>query len=199
MKKIIVLLIISFCLFSSLETRAFTAKHIDLRLKDNETGIIFLRLKNSNSILVTDNQKSSLFVLEYKSEDGIKEALKIFGKNPDIFYLQNNIDKKIGNIHITKKQNILKFQINNYMLCVYDNVPKGSCDFVYLRRLNQEFYVNENTSVIFYDDAIDKKWLKQVQESWIESNIVSDDSFTILKLREEYYNVVIVPSTKPHN
>ena len=85
------------------------------------------------------------------------------------------------------------------MLCVYDNVPKGSCDFVYLMHLNQEFYVNENTSVIFYDDAIDKKWLKQVQESWIESNIVSDDSFTILKLREEYYNVVIVPSTKSHN
>ena len=65
--------------------------------------------------------------------------------------------------------------------------------------LNKEFYVNENTSVIFYDDEIDKKWLKQVQESWIESNIVSRDSFTILKLSEEFYNVTIVPSTNSHN
>ena len=52
---------------------------------------------------------------------------------------------------------------------------------------------------VFYDDSINTKWLKQVQESWIESNIVSSDSFTILKLDEESYNVAIVPSTNSHN
>ena len=35
-----------------------------------------------------------------------------------------------------------------------------------------------------------------IQESWVESNIVSIDSFTILKIDEESYNVVVVPSTK---
>ncbi len=199
MKKIIIFLIITFCVLSHIDTRAFTAKHIDLRLKENEIGIVFLRLKHSNSLLITDNEKSSLFVLEYQNNEGIKEALKIFRQKPDIFYLQNNIDKKVGNIHVTKNENIFKFQINNYMLCVYDNISKGSCDFIYLMHLNKEFYLSENTSAVFYDDSINTKWLKQVQESWIESNIVSSDSFTILKLDEESYNVAIVPSTNSHN
>ena len=199
MKKILFCLLIIFCICINIHTKAFTAKHIDLRLKDNETSIVFLRLKTSNSILITNNERSALFVLEYKNDKGLDEVLKIFNCNPDIYYLKNNLDKKIGNIHVTKNNNVFKFQINNYMLCVYDNVPKGSCDFIYLMHLNKEFYVNENTSVIFYDDEIDKKWLKQVQESWIESNIVSSDSFTILKLSEEFYNVTIVPSTNSHN
>ena len=87
-------------------------------------------------------------------------------------------------------------QIDNYMLCVYDNIQRGNCDFIYLKSLNKEFFVNENTSVIFYDDDIDKKWLKNAQESWIDNNMISSDTFTILKLNEESYNVITIPSTK---
>ena len=61
--------------------------------------------------------------------------------------------------------------------------------------LDEEFEVTENISAIFYDDRIDEKWLRNVQESWVDNNIVSTDSFTILKLNEDSYNIVVVPST----
>ena len=62
-------------------------------------------------------------------------------------------------------------------------------------QLNQEFYMSDNILAVFYDDGIDKKWLGQVQESWVDNNIVSTDSFTILKISEESYNIIVVPST----
>ena len=89
MKKIILLIIISLIIFMNTENRAFTMKHIDLRLKENEVAIVFLRLKKSNSILVNKNNKSNLFILEYKDDNELKEALKIFKTKPNIYYLNS--------------------------------------------------------------------------------------------------------------
>ncbi len=198
MKKVIVLSIILFLVFLHFDTRAFVAKHIDLKLKDNETSIVFLRLKNSKSLLINTLDNSNLFVLEYKNDEGIKEAVKIFDSRPNVFYLKNSLEKKVDNIYITRKNGMFRFRINNYTLCIYDDngYEMKSCDFVYLMNLNKSFLVDENISTIFYDDDISKKWLLEVQESWIDNRIVSTDSFTILKLNEESYNVVVVPSTK---
>ncbi len=198
MKKVIVLGIILFLVFLHFDTRAFVAKHIDLKLKDNETSIVFLRLKNSKSLLINTVDNSNLFVLDYKNDEGIDDAVKIFDSQPDVFYLKNSLEKKVDNIYITRKNGMFRFRINNYTLCIYDDngYELRSCDFVYLMNLNKSFSVDENISTIFYDDDISKKWLSEVQESWIDNHIVSTDSFTILKLNEESYNVVVVPSTK---
>ena len=191
MKKVIVLGIILFLVFLHFDTRAFVAK-------DNETSIVFLRLKNSKSLLINTVDNSNLFVLDYKNDEGIDDAVKIFDSQPDVFYLKNSLEKKVDNIYITRKNGMFRFRINNYTLCIYDDngYELRSCDFVYLMNLNKSFSVDENISTIFYDDDISKKWLSEVQESWIDNHIVSTDSFTILKLNEESYNVVVVPSTK---
>ena len=57
------------------------------------------------------------------------------------------------------------------------------------------FNPNENIKNIFYDENINTKYLQIIEESWIDSTIVSKDSFTILKLTEENYNILVVPST----
>ncbi len=199
MKKIFLLLMIVVIIFIHTGARAFVVKNIDLKLKDNETSIVFLKLKSSTSLLISTNNSSDLFILDYKNLDNLDEALKIFKSKPSLFYLKNDIDRKIDNIHITKENDTFKFQIANYMLCIYNRAQKNSCDFVYLRNLDKEFTINDNISAIFYDEDIDKKFLKEVEESWVESNIVSKESFTILKLNEESYNVVIVPSTNLNN
>ncbi|MCI9084099.1 MAG: hypothetical protein HFH46_00595, partial [Bacilli bacterium] len=80
-----------------------------------------------------------------------------------------------------------------------DNITTNACDFIYLMHLNNEFKLNENVSAVFYDDSINKKLLAQLQESWVDNHIVSTDSFTILKLKEENYNIVVVPSTNANN
>jgi len=174
------------------------AKHIDLRLKENETSIVFIRLKNSKSLLINDLKTSNLFILEYKNDEGIKNSLSVFDSHPDIFYLKNFSEKKIDNIYINKSNGIFRFRINNYTLCIYDNNDGNlkTCDFVYLMDLKKSFTIDENINTIFYDDDIDKKLLLEVQESWIDNHIVGTDNFTILKLSEESYNVVTIPSTK---
>lgn len=194
MKKLLIIIILLITI-SNITTKAYTAKKIDLRIKDNETTIVFLRLENSNSLLINDENDSNLFILDYKNDKNIKETTKIFNSKPDIFYLNNPVDKRIDNIHVFYQNNTLKFRINNYTLCIYENDNKTNCDFIYIKNLNQEFKLNENIEAIFYDENIDKKYLNNVQESWIESAIISKDSFTILKLDEDSYNIIIVPST----
>ena len=200
MRKILIIFVILFFVFLHVDTRAFVAKKIDLRLRDNEIGIVFLRLKNSRSLLINDLKNSNLFILDYKNDDGIEGGLKIFDSNPDVFYLQSGFEKKFDNIYVVKRRGLFRFRINNYTLCIYnDGGDIKNCDFVYLMNLNRDFFPAENLKVIFYDDDINKKWLMEVNESWIDSHIVGTDSFTILKLNEESYNVVIVPSTKGDN
>jgi len=154
MKKVIALLFIMVIIFMHLDTRAFVAKHIDLKLKDNETSVVFLRLKNSKSLLINDINTSNLFILDYSNDSGIKKTLKIFDSRPDIFYLKRSIDKKVDNIHIIKQDGIFRFRINNYTLCIYDgsNSDIKNCDFIYLMKLNSSFVPSENISTIFYDE-----------------------------------------------
>ncbi len=197
MKKIGILVLITVITLFNIDTRAFVAKKIDLKIKDNETSIVFLRLINSTSLLINDEDHSNLFILNYKNDEGLKEVVKIFGSKPDIFYLNNTLDKKVDNVYVFKQKDLLKFRIDNYTLCIYDKRSHNvdNCDFVYLMNLKEEFEVNENISAIFYDDRIDEKWLKNLQESWVDYSIVSPESFTILKLNEDSYNIVVVPST----
>lgn len=197
MKQILTLSLILFIILFNIETKAFSAKKIDLKIKPDEINIIFLNLKNNKSILITDEENSNLFILKYENDTGLKEALKIFKSKPDIFYLNKQFNKKIDNIYIFKQKNIFKLRINNYTLCIYNNNQNitTNCDFVYIINLNKEFIIDENISAIFYDENIKKEYLTNVSESWIENTIVSSDSFTILKLNEDSYNIVVVPST----
>ena len=108
MKKLLIIIILLITI-SNITTKAYTAKKIDLRIKDNETTIVFLRLENSNSLLINDENDSNLFILDYKNDKDIKETTKIFNSKPDIFYLNNPVDKRIDNIHVFYQNNTLKF------------------------------------------------------------------------------------------
>ncbi len=196
MRKGLILLLIMILILFNVDTRALRAKKIDLRLMEQEKAVVFLRLSGSISLLINDGDNSNLFILEYKNDNNLNYALQVFDSNPDIYYLKNMTEKRIDDIYVLKDRNGFKLMINNYTLCAVNNKKEvNNCDFVYLMQLNQEFYMSDNILAIFYDDGIDKKWLGQVQESWVDNNIVSTDSFTILKISEESYNIIVVPST----
>ena len=194
MGRIILILVIFFLIMVNIDTRAFKAKTIDLKIKDDEVDVVFVRLKDSISLLINDEDDSNLFVIKYRGDNGLKEVLHIFKSNPNIFYLNKNIDKIIDNIHVFKYKNFLKFRINNYTLCINDRNIK-TCDFVYLLDLNKSFRLNENILNVFYDESLNEKYLRSLEESWIDKTIVSSESFTILKINEENYNILVVPST----
>lgn len=195
MKKFLIFIFVLAIMIINIDTKAFIAKKIDLKIKDDETNIVFLKLRGSVSLLIKNEDNSNLFILEYKNDKGLKEAIKIFDDDCNIFYLNKDIDKQIDNIHVLKSKNVLNFRINNYTLCVYDGYMVNSCDFIYLPQLNKSFVINENLSAIFYDEDVDIKYLNDMRESWIEKAIVRKDSFTILKLYEDSYDILIVPST----
>ena len=61
MKKIIILLIFLMFFLNHLDIQASTAKKIDLKTKENEINIIFLKLENSISVIIDELDQSKLF------------------------------------------------------------------------------------------------------------------------------------------
>ena len=194
MKRLGLFFIVFMIIAFDINTKAFRAKTIDLKIKAYETDVVFIRLKGSVSLLINDGNDSNLFIIEYKNDQGLEESVRIFKSKPNVFYLNKNIDKVIDNVHVFKQKDVLKFRINNYTLCINDENTKA-CDFIYLIKLDKPFFVNNNISSVFYDEYLNKKFLKGLEESWIDSTIISCDSFTILKISEENYNILVVPST----
>ena len=124
MKKILLVIVLLF-LFAY-NTDATNIKNIDLKIQGTEVDIIFIKLKDSNSVLVTDEEGSNLFVLEYKNDLGIRENLKIFNCQPNIYFLKDKSYQTFSNVHVFFQNDVLRFRTNNYTLCVYEGVGKLS-------------------------------------------------------------------------
>ena len=169
MRKGLILLLIMILILFNVDTRALRAKKIDLRLMEQEKAVVFLRLSGSISLLINDGDNSNLFILEYKNDNNLNQALQVFDSNPDIYYLKNMTEKRIDDIYVLKDRNGFKLMINNYTLCAVNNKKEvNNCDFVYLMQLNQEFYMSDNILAVFYDDGIDKNgWGKFKNLGWI--------------------------------
>ena len=118
--------------------------------------------------------------------------MNIFDIKPKFFDIANS-EGYIDNVYIEKgKYTMIKVQ--DYNLCIVSSkVETKDCDFIYLLSLDDIFMVNKNTTAVFYDENIKDEYLAEINESWIESHIVSLDSFTILKLNKEEYSIFVVP------
>lgn len=192
MKKILVLIIMLMIILMHTDIDASTAKKIDLKTKEDETNIIFLKLKDSVSLLVNEIDHSKLFFLKYENSKGINKVLDIFDVKPEMF-LMKNVSGYIDNMYI-QKERYTKIMINDYTLCIVnDKTEAPGCDFIYLLSLNEAFTVDKETTAVFYDENIPDDYLSEINESWIESHIVSLESFTILKLNKEEYTILVVP------
>lgn len=192
MKKIFILIISLFIVLLHTDIKAATAKKIDLKTKEDEVNIIFLKLKGSTSLLVSDLNKSQLFFIDYKNSDGIDKVMSIFNIKPEMFWLDKSTSYS-SNISI-KKDKFTTVDVNNHNICIVKNLTEAEdCEFIYLLSLNDEFNVDEETLSVFYDEDIKDEYLLELNESWVDSHIVSLDSFTILKLNKEEYNILVVP------
>ncbi len=192
MKKIIALIIVLAIVLAHTNIDASTAKRIDLKTKEGEVNIIFLKLKNSVSLLIDELDYSKLFFIKYNNNEGVKKVLDIFNVEPEMFWLENS-SGYIDNLYI-EKSNYITININDYKLCIVEDEKEVyDCDFIYLLSLKDVFTVDKETTAVFYDEDIDDDYLTDINESWIESHIVSLESFTILKLNKEEYTILIVP------
>ena len=192
MKKIMALIILLMIILMHTDIDASTAKRIDLQTKEDEVNIIFLKLKNSTSLLIDELGSSKLFFLKYENSEGVKKVLDIFNVKPEFFWMKNS-SGYIDNIYIQKNK-FIKIKINDYNLCIVEDEKEAKgCDFIYLLSLKENFIVDKQNTAVFYDENISDDYLLNINESWIESHIVSLDSFTILKLNKEEYTILVVP------
>lgn len=190
--KFLILFIISFIFFSDIQSTSI--EKIDLNLQDNELGIIFLNLENSNSMLLSLNGKNILYVLNYTKFDDINNYLKPFNLSIDYIIVNSdyNISLKdkiildkylyINNIFFNKDQYVM-ISYGDKSLCIDPSL--NNCDYVYYS-YDIPIYINDNTKLFLYNDIITDKYLKEVYNKWIDSYKISKNIYTILKIKDNY-------------
>lgn len=188
MKKIILLIFSLFIILINTNTKAEMAKKINLKTKPGEVNVIFLKLKNSTSLVINTLNKDKLYFIDCKNTKGINKVMDIFDINPEMYWTYKCK-------YTTKnKKNIIKMNVNGYRICIVKNLSfVNNCDFVYLDSLNKEFHINEKIMSVFYNEEIKEKYLLSLNESWVDSNEVSLNNFTILKINKSDFNILIVP------
>lgn len=204
MKKIIFLTF----LFLTACTKTITVNNYNNIEKNT---VYFIKKDNSTSLLIYNNNKTTLIQLENKEKIYTNNNLKI----NNLILLNNiitNIDydnkyilKKnmnINNIDIIKTDKLI-ININNYNLCIYDkniniNGDYTKCDFIYI--LNNESEINiklsNKTKAIFYNEykTFQSSFLEKIYISWIDTYAISTNNITKLTL-EDNYNIENVSNT----
>ena len=188
MKKIIIILL---CInaFFYIQTIPTHLEKIDLNLRKNELGVIFINLDNSKSILFSLNDESILYILECTNYDELSKYLNFFNFN--VYHIISNSNYNIENIktfeHFMRLNNII-FHKEDYLMISYAdktlciNPKLNNCDYVYYTE-NIPFNINDNTKVFLYNDNID---VSSVYNKWIDSYKVSKNIYTILKIKDNY-------------
>lgn len=169
----------------------------------NTPTITFIKKELSTSLLIYNNNETTLIELENKDKIFTSDKIKINNlvlQNSimtDIDYdnkyiLTNNL--KINDILIEKTDKLL-ININNNNLCIYDvNINESGnyelCDYIYILNNEDKVFIklNENNKVLFYNEhkMFSSNFLEQIYITWIDTNIISKNTITKLILDKEY-------------
>ncbi len=216
MKKVIFILILLFIYFIMINKKLETAfiEKIDLNLLDDEVAVIFLSSDNYKTVLLRDNDATSLLVLDFKnSKNLIKNLNKFIDKKLDNLFLieQNKINLDIdydikdtlkesvnmGKYQIKKQDNIIEIKNNKYNLCLYNtgtNNDINNCDFIYFINMDFQLNMSENLRAVFYEKNIASKFKENTYIKWIDNYELSSDTYNILKLSKNSYDVITLPN-----
>ena len=165
--------------------------------------ILFLKNNLSTSLVIYNNNKTTLIELENKDKIFTTNKLKI-----NNLILQSNIitdinyDKKyiltnklIVNDIVIEKKDKLQISINNNNLCIYDmNINTTGdykiCDFIYILNNEENIYLNltEKTKILFYNEykTFSSKFLEHIYITWIDTYTISNNKITKLELDNNY-------------
>lgn len=203
MKKwIIILFLCAFCILTYQEKieSAFIEK-IDVNLKKEEIGVLFIPVYNSRFLLIKTREKSIL--LPIVGEENPKKVLERFGEEtPTYSYVKSikakeNITNenllKIENITITKqKQNyIISNSYTNFCLFYEDAIP-ATCDYIYFIKEPKE--VEDNIKLAFYNEDMNSAFEKELYDHWIDTYKIKKEECTLFTLHEDSYNVIKLPN-----
>lgn len=194
MKKMIIIILVLFNLFIFKRVDKVSIEKIDLALNKDELGIVFLNLENSSSLLLSLNNINILYVLNYTSSDNIYENLSTFSINIDYVIMNSDYNIELGEkkvFHDYLHLNNIIFNNGDYIMISYAdktlciNPTLNNCDYVYYT-YNVDFYTSDNTKLFFYNDEISIKYLNEIYNKWVDSYKISNDLYTIIKIKDNY-------------
>ena len=189
MKKIIIILFLISTFFIS-NIKKVSLENINLDLSNNELGIIFININNNNALLLSLNNKNILYLLKYNNYNEIINYLKPININIDYIVMNsdyNIIGNKIlfndylylNNITFNKRDYIM-INYNDNTICI--NPTLNNCDYIYYT-FDTNFYINDNTKVLFYNDNINND---KFYDKWIDSYKINKNIYTIMKIKNSY-------------
>lgn len=199
MKRIILLivLIIINCVMLYTKIESSNIENIDLELEMDELGIVFF----DDMLLFKINDKSIVYLINYTDDISIKTKTNAFTNDINYIIMNKNYKTKIYNKLIIKDkidlENInfvyddyLQISYNDYKLCI-DAKDINDCDFLFYT-VNNKFFVNENTKVIFYTDGINRKYIDNTYNKWLDYYKVENNTYNVMKLNN-FYEVIEIP------
>lgn len=199
MKRIVLLivLIILNCVILYTKIESSNIDKIDLELEDNEAGIVFFydmilfKINNENIVYLLDNYKNSNIIQNV---------------NPFVTSIDYVLMNKKHNINIGAKKilddeieiNNIEFDYDDYLEIVYNDYKLcidineiNDCDFIFNTK-NNKFFINQNTKLILYNSDIDRTYLDNISNKWIDSYKIHDEIYTVMKINN-FYEIVEIP------
>ncbi len=192
MKKIFIILLvitIELCFLTNYYQPVFIEK-IDLKLKDDELAIIFLK----QAILIKNNKNNILLNINFKDINKIKKNLDDF----NIKQIDNliNIDElesiTINDINILNENNNVKINYLYNSFCIY-RTENIDCNYIYLLNPNKNISFNKEPTLILYE-KLDEEFLEIMYDKWIDTYYLEENYYNILKINKENYNIINIPN-----
>lgn len=199
MRRIILLiiLVILYCFIINEKAKDTFLEKIDLSLDENEIGVV---IYNDELLFKIDDETTLILLNDAK---GTTKFLNTFGINRinnlitynDIIPNLNYDNKySVNNLYLKNmkmdKDN-LKIMLHDYVFCIYEGGDTSNCTFIYLKNEVDDIKINNQNKAIFFKEK--KEIEEKLYTKWIDSYALNDESYTIIKVGLDNFNIINVP------
>lgn len=190
MKKLYLIIFLILINFLLLYGKIFSnkLKKINLKLKNNEIGIIILSLETSKSLLISTQENFLLYTFFYEDDKDLEQNISLFTDKLDYVFMKNEyplsypykslLDGLVVIQDVQLEPN--KLHYNNKTFCINET---NQCDFVYL---TEEIEFEDSLDAVFYDERLSDSFVESLHKKWIDVYKITVDSYTILLFNEDY-------------
>lgn len=200
MKKLIIILFLlsfSFLTYKEKIQNAFIEK-INLNIKKNEVGIVFLPIEDSSFLLLKTENHSVLFPV-YGNKNPSKILERFGEENPTYSYTEHikgnkNISEKllVDHVMIVKENQNFVISMENVNFCIYLEGSIHNCDYVYFA--NETSFSSDTIKLAFYDENLSSTFENTLYDHWIDVYKIKKNEFTLFTFHNDIYNVIKLPN-----
>ncbi len=201
MKKVIIILFLfafSLLTYKGKVENAFIEK-IDLKLQEEEIGIVFIPMNKSSFLLIKTKENS--IILPIYGKENPQKILERFGEEKptysytDIINGENKVEEQnlqIENINIKKNNKNYTISNENINFCIFYEGNIQNCDYIYF--VNETSLSESKIKLAFYNEDLSSTFENELYNHWIDVYKIKKKEFTLFTLHKDTYNVIKLPN-----